>query len=317
MVWESRGIVLSAINNNESLKALLTRVAAKTTMLQGKWQTQVQCGGSGRDLMSRHSIGSMRRASACPSLEMKLKPMRIAWIFSLVLFGAYMLPQTPPVNCDSPFNAQRLQPGTFRYSDSIDGKVVGESKIRVQRSEGGHRYVFSNVVEGASDQHWKAAIDPCFHPISAELTFGGGGEQHKAFELSYARHHVSGLAGTRSHNGFVDRHIDEDIAADTVDQRIDWAAVMARKSYKELETFTFHVYDPKDGNSRIVATVERRERIHTRAGEFGVIRILYRTEKAGGAQTFEVYITEQAPRFLVKEVFPWGMTSELVESSQP
>ena len=92
---------------------------------------------------------------------------------------------------------------------------------------------------------------------------------------------------------------------------------MALKSYKESETFTFHVYDPKDGNSRIVATVKGMETIHSRAGVFRVVRILYRTEKASGAQTFDVFINEQVPRFLVKEVFPWGMTSELVESTQP
>jgi hypothetical protein len=59
------------------------------------------------------------------------------------------------------------------------------------------------------------------------------------------------------------------------------------------------------------------ETIHTRAGAFRAVRILYTTEKASGAQTFEVFINEQVPRFLVKEIFPWGMTSELVEVTQP
>jgi hypothetical protein len=243
--------------------------------------------------------------------------MRTIWIGSLILLASHALTQTPPLDVDSRFEAHRLQLGTFRYSDSSNGKVVGESRIRVQRSEGGQEYVFSNVVEGASDQRWKAVITPNFSPISAELTFGGDGEQHKAFDLSYSRNHVSGVAATRDRDGFIDRRIGEEIAVDTVDQRIDWAAVMALKSYEEAETFTFHVYDPKDGNSRIDATVKGMETIHTRAGAFRVVRILYRTEKAGGAQTFEVFINEQVPRFLVKEVFPWGMTSELVESTQP
>jgi hypothetical protein len=243
--------------------------------------------------------------------------MRNIWIGSLILLASHALTQTPALDVDSRFEAHRLQLGTFRYSDSSNGKVVGESRIRVQRSEGGQEYVFSNVVEGASDQRWKAVITPNFSPISAELTFGRSSEQHKAFDLSYSRNHVSGVAATRDRDGFIDRRIGEEIAVDTVDQRIDWAAVMALKSYAESETFTFHVYDPKDGNSRIVATVKGMETIHTRAGVFRVVRILYRTEKAGGAQTFEVFINEQVPRFLVKEVFPWGMTSELVESTQP
>ena len=242
--------------------------------------------------------------------------MRIVSIGSLILLGSLALAQTSLLDAGPRFDAHRLQLGTFRYSDSSHGKVIGESKIRVHSSEG-KEYVFSNVVEGASDQHWKAVITPNFSPISAELTFGGSGEQHKAFDLTYSRNHVSGVAATRDRDSFIDRRIGEEVAVDTVDQRIDWAAVMALKSYEESETFTFHVYDPKDGNSRIVATVKGMETIHTRAGAFRVVRILYTTEKAGGAQTFEVFINERVPRFLVKEIFPWGMASELVESTQP
>lgn len=241
----------------------------------------------------------------------------IIWISSLVLLGSQALTQTSSLDSGQRFEADRLQLGTLQYSDSYNGKIVGESKIRIQRSEGGQQYIFSNVVEGASDQRWKAVTTPDFSPVSAELTFGGDGGQHKAFDLAYSRNHVSGVAATRYHNGFIDRRIDEQVAADTVDQRIDWAAVMALKSYKESEMFMFHVYDPKDGNSRIVATVKGMETIHVRAGEFRVIRILYTTEKKGEAQTFEVFINQQTPRFLVKEVFPWGMTSELVKSTQP
>jgi len=242
--------------------------------------------------------------------------MHTAWIGALILLESLTLAQTPPLDVGPRFDAHRLRLGTFRYSDSSHGKVIGESKIRVHRSEG-QEYVFSNVVEGASDQRWKAVITPGFSPISAELTFGGSGEQHKAFDLSYSPNHVSGVAATRDRDGFFDRRIGEEIAVDTIDQRIDWAAVMALKSYHKSEKFTFHVYDPKDGNSRIVATVKGMETIHTKAGAFRVVRILYTTEKASGAQTFEVFINEQVPRFLVKEIFPWGMTSELVESTQP
>lgn len=243
--------------------------------------------------------------------------MRIAWIGPVVFLGLHALTQISPEYVGSRFDAHRLRLGTFEYSDSSNGKAVGKSSIRVQRSEGGQNYVFSNVVKGDSDQRWKAVITPNFSPLSAELTFGGSGEHHKAFDLSYSPNQVSGVAATRDGNRFIDRRIDEEIAADTVDQRIDWAAVMALKSYEASETFSFHVYDPKDGNSRIVATVKDIETIHTKAGTFRVVRILYRTEKAGGAQTFEVFINEQVPRFLVKEVFPWGMTSELAGPVQP
>jgi hypothetical protein len=260
---------------------------------------------------------SIAGAFAYPPVKIEMRPIRIVWFASFIIFGSHALTQTPPVDVRARFEAHRLQMGTFRYSDSSNGKVVGESTIRVQRSEQKHQYVFSNVVVGASDQRWKAVIAPNFSPISAELTFGGGGGQHKAFDLSYSRNYVSGVVGAYDRNGLVYRRFREEIASDTVDQRIDWAAVMALKSYQELEAFSFHVYDPKAGNSQVVATVKGFETIHTRAGAFRVVRILYRTEKADGAQTFEVFVNEQVPRFLVKEVFPWGMTSELVGFTTP
>jgi hypothetical protein len=89
------------------------------------------------------------------------------------------------------------------------------------------------------------------------------------------------------------------------------------KSYREGEVFKFHVFDPKDGNSQIVARVKGAETIRTRVGTFRAIRILYTTEKSGGAQTFEVFVNQEMPRFLIKEVFPWGMSSELIEAAQP
>ena len=87
--------------------------------------------------------------------------MRTIWIGSLLLLAPLTLAQAPPLDVGPRFDAHRLQLGTFRYSDSSHGKVIGESRIRVHRPEG-REYVFSNVVEGASDQRWKAVITPNF-----------------------------------------------------------------------------------------------------------------------------------------------------------
>jgi hypothetical protein len=241
--------------------------------------------------------------------------LRIAWICPLVLLVLCAQTPTPHADISLRFDARRLQLGTFRYSDSVGGKSVGESRIRIQRSPDGQKYIFSNVVDGASDQSWKAVISSGFAPISAELIFGGSDGSHKAFDLSYSGNHVFGTAAVRQTGGTVLKRVAEDIALDTVDQRIDWAAVMSLRSYGKGQKFTFHVYDPKDGNSPVTATVEGTEAIHTGAGSFHVVHITYRIEKAGGAQTFSVFVNDQIPRFLVKEVFPWGMSSELIEKT--
>jgi|GEM_PF-1951372 len=237
-------------------------------------------------------------------------------LFSTLLLIPHLVAQPMIGGSNVSFDAHRIRTGTFRYSDSINGRAVGESRIRVERLGETGKVVFSNVVDGVSDQQWKAVITPDFRPVSAELTFAGK-EPRKAFELSYFQDHVSGIAAVRGDEGFVDRHIDQKIAMDTVDQRIDWAAVMALRSYRKGEVFKFHVFDPGDGNSEIVARVRGVEMIHTKAGTFRAIRILYTTKKPRGAQTFEVFLNQEMPRFLIREIFPWGMTSELVETSQP
>src|SRR5215510_7544824 len=99
--------------------------------------------------------------------------MRNLWIGSLVLFVSYLVAQTPSGHTDVRFDARRIRLGTFRYSDSLKGRVVGESSIRVRRLEAGDKYVFSNVVDGVLDQRWTAVITSDFNPVSAELTFAG------------------------------------------------------------------------------------------------------------------------------------------------
>jgi hypothetical protein len=40
-------------------------------------------------------------------------------------------------------------------------------------------------------------------------------------------------------------------------------------------------------------------------------------DKRSGAETYEVFVTQQRPRFLVKEEFPNGSVTELVELTGP
>ena len=109
------------------------------------------------------------------------------------------------------------------------------------------------------------------------------------------------------------REIDENASDDTVDQRIDWAAVMALKEYVEGKEFQFHVYDPGTGNSVVSGRIGKSETTTVPAGSFETVRVSYRIDKRGRSETYEVFVTKQAPRFLVKEKFPNGSAVELVE----
>lgn len=210
-------------------------------------------------------------------------------------------------------DAGRLRMGTFHYRDHIDGSSDGESAIRIERLAAGTRYAFSNVVSGTLSQQWRTLSLADFTPLSAELTFGSSASAAKAFSLSYKAGHVTGFFVPDPRAGDAEKHpVNVAVALDTVDQRIDWAAVMSFKEYKPSEQLFFHVYDPKAGNSKVEATVESHETIHVDAGSFDVFRIVYRIAKSGWTERFEVFVHASTPRFLVKEVFPDGLVSELV-----
>jgi hypothetical protein len=216
--------------------------------------------------------------------------------------------------CD--FDATRLRMGSYSFRTLVDGKEVGRSRIQISKSAGSGNYVFSNVVIGSFSQSWEAVASPTFAPVSAKLSFGQGSGARTAFDLSYQGNRVTGFIAPQKEPSNR-REVDEAIADDTVDQRIDWAAVMASKEYVEGHEFKFHVYDAGTGNSLVSVRIGKSEKAAVPAGSFETVHISYRIDKRSGAETYEVFVTKQAPRFLVKEKFPNGAVTELLELTGP
>jgi hypothetical protein len=216
--------------------------------------------------------------------------------------------------CD--FDATRLRTGSYSFRTLVDDKEVGRSRIQISKSADSRNYVFSNLVLGSFSQSWEAVASPTFAPVAAKLSFGQGSAARAAFDLSYQGNRVTGFI-TSQKEAFKRREVDEVIADDTVDQRIDWAAVMALKEYVEGRECKFRVYDPSTGNSLVSVRIGKSEKTAVLAGSFETVRISYRIDKRSGAETYEVWITKQAPRFLVKEKFPNGSVTELVELTGP
>jgi hypothetical protein len=106
--------------------------------------------------------------------------------------------------------------------------------------------------------------------------------------------------------------VDASINPNTVDQRIDWAMVMAFDLRKGTR-FIFNVYDPATGSSEVRVQVSPRRRIAVPAGSFNVLSVTYWVKKSTGAERYIVYATESLPRFMVREDFPDGTVSELVK----
>ena len=232
---------------------------------------------------------------------------------ALTLAAAALAPNAVRPDLD----AERLRRGAFIYRTIVDGKEAGRSRIEVRRAESGD-FVFTNRVEGAFVQSWEAVAARDFAPRSARLTTGASDAARVVFDLVYRGGRVTGFASSpASGSGGVAerRSVNETIGADTVDQRIDWAAVMARPGYAPGDAFVFHVYDPATGHSRVAARVAGFEKTTVPAGAFDTIRIEYRIDKNRGAETYEVFAARESPRFLVEERFPNGAVTELVEAS--
>jgi hypothetical protein len=218
-------------------------------------------------------------------------------------------------------NATRLKTGLFIYQDRNhdDGSVVGHSRILIKRLGNENNYEFSNLAtfasafQGFHSQRWTSVASMQFQPQSAVLAFLNGNEVSPVFDITYRAGRATGFVVARSSNEAAKKsYVDDPIPADTVDQRIDWATVIAN----DLEVgrhFEFNVYDPKSGVSHVQADVGTLSNVHVPAGDFAAYAIDYRIHKANGIEHFRVFASKESPRFMVREEFPNGVVTDLVK----
>jgi hypothetical protein len=231
--------------------------------------------------------------------------------YGAILFLPISLAAQSPTNLDPRFtaDAHRLKTGTFVYRNVDEGHDVGRSRITIRAIPGSGTFLFSNEVTGKFSQRWESIASPRFEPISAKLIFGEGSAARPSFELTYKSGRVTGFAVPRRSSGVL-QSVDDAIPARTVDQRIDWAAVLASE-YAPGREFEFNVYDPAIGISRVKVKIGAMEHVKVPAGSFDAYRITYRIEKATGAETYEVLASKD--HVLVREDFPNGSRTELAE----
>jgi hypothetical protein len=210
-------------------------------------------------------------------------------------------------------NAARLRTGRFLYRTFLNGKDAGDSSISIRKLPGSGNIVYATDISGQFSQKWEAIATEAFVPISAKLIFGADASARPAFELQYKDGRVRGFALARQHDqASGERRVDAGVLPDTVDQRIDWAAAMS-EDLSVGSHFEFHVFDPGTGSSRVSGRVTGIETVHVPAGTFEAVRIVYKMEKSSGTQVYQVLTNREGPRMLLKDLFPDGAVSELVE----
>jgi hypothetical protein len=228
-------------------------------------------------------------------------PRIVPKLLLLALAGGFYADAQP--TAPSP-NAGHLKTGQFVYRTVIHGKEAGNSEISVHKLPDSENFVYTNRVSGAFSQQWEAIATPAFVPISAKLTFGGE-KRRPEFELNYQDGRVTGRVSGKA-------NIDVQMSTDTVDQRIDWAAAISQDLAPGRE-FAFHVFDPGTGVSRVTGHIAGPETVSVPAGTFEAVRIVYRIEKAGGTEVYQILTNRNGPRMALKEEFPNGTVSELVQ----
>jgi Protein of unknown function (DUF3108) len=191
--------------------------------------------------------------------------------------------------------------------------------IAIRGLAGSEDYAFTADIKfaaefgGFSSQRWEAITTLRFEPVSSKLTFVRGAQATPVLELAYSSGRVSGYFVDRKAGAFgAKRMVDAALPANTVDQRIDWAAILAT-SLEPGQRFEFNVYDPTTGVGTVTGRVGQVEKIKVPAGSYRAYRINYEMEKAGKSEHYEMFASLDSPHVMIREQFPNGVISELVD----
>jgi hypothetical protein len=208
----------------------------------------------------------------------------------------------------APFDASRLQTGRFAYRVMREGKPIATFTLTV-RAQADGTYAFSGDAVGF-EQHWESVARADFTPVSARLAIGRDHGEKYGLTVNY----TDGRArGTITRTDVAPRQTEQAVPANTVDQRIDWAAMLSTR-LADGEEVAFHVYDPDTGATPVLGRGHGTATITVPAGTFTAARLDYRMDKPDGPETYEIDVTPDAPRLMLRETFPDGSITELVEA---
>jgi hypothetical protein len=220
----------------------------------------------------------------------------------------------PSVGARPAFDAARLRTGRFVYRTTLDGTDAGTATISVTRIDA-RTYRFANEVQGKFRQTWESTATSALEPLTATLGLGPSDDKARTMRLSYEGRSVRGTA-TKLADDPRTGEVSADVPSDVVDQRVDWAAVMSAP-LAPGGALAFTVFDPWTGLSPLSAWIGEPEQVRVPAGTFSVLRVVYRIEKKErGLEQYEVWVTQSEPRFLVREDFPNGARTELVQIAE-
>jgi hypothetical protein len=201
------------------------------------------------------------------------------------------------------FDAARLREGRFTYELRIKGELLGTSTIEIRRQSPDEYLIRMDAPE--IKQRWSANLRRAFNPLAATLEMGGASPYRVSLRYS-----DTAVSGTESKQGS-SHPVAAAILRQVVDQRVDWAAMMAAQFPREAG-IAFDVYDPGTGFSRLEGTRTAANVIKSVLGTLPAIRLDYTIHKAERDESYSVYATKAEPRVMLREDMPNDLVALLV-----
>jgi hypothetical protein len=212
-------------------------------------------------------------------------------------------PSITGANAHPTFDAALLREGRFIYHTTLKGESLGETAIEVRRD--GARFVITMSAPKIA-QSWKATVEQSFTPLSASLQMKGKKGSY-AMDLRYAGGKITG----EEREGGVTRLVNASADGVVIDQRVDWAAVMASNA-PAASSIVLRVFDPSSGSSEMLGKIGGTRSMHGAWGDLDAIRLDYTICKRDHVEEYTVYATRETPRYMLREDMPNGLVSELI-----
>jgi hypothetical protein len=215
-------------------------------------------------------------------------------------------PPCPPIgdaDTHPAFDAARLKEGRFIYRTTLKGESLGETAIEIRRA--GEAFVISMSAPDIK-QSWKAEVRKSFAPVSASLAMNGKNGPYE-MNLRYAGSKVTG----EEREGGVTRPVNAVVKGVVIDQRVDWASMMAATAAAQ-GSLAVHVFDPSTGSSDMLGHIGDAQPLSGAWGDATALRLDYTICKREHLEAYTVYATRDVPRYMLREDMPNGLVSELI-----
>jgi hypothetical protein len=201
------------------------------------------------------------------------------------------------------FDASRLKEGRFTYRTTLKGESLGETVIEIRRV-GAQFLISMNAAE--IEQGWEAKVEKSFAPVSASLSMRGKKGPY-AMTLQYSGKNITG----EEREAGVTRPVNVATKGLVIDQRVDWASMMAATA-PSGRAIAMRVFDPPTGLSDMVGKVGGLQSMSGAWGDVPALRLDYTICKREHVEEYTVYATNETPRTMLREDMPNGLVSELI-----